>query len=389
MLTAVFESCKTPAEIQSRTELIVEAIKSKELKLEDLSIRDIADATLGVDGVRKLANANNDSSFVAVKEAVAPVNLAAFTNITGQMVFQSVYEAYSAPEYIGEQLVTVEKSREDNTRIPGLAEISDDAIEVEEGGEYPDVKFSEDYIDVPQSKKRGLKIGITREMIFFDRTSQVLEMGQRVGEVLALNKERRIFDVVLGITNTFTRKGTARNTYVSAVEDANDPRINEITQALTDWTSIDAAMQAFEAMSNDASVARPIMVNPKVILTTAAKIATARNILNATEIRVTQSGATTQTLSNNPVAGMLQPVTSPWVKRRLVAASVSASDANKYWFIGDFKKAFRYRVLFPMQVISASHDKDAFERDVVAQFRADERGVPYVYAPWYVISAHE
>lgn len=391
MLTAVFESAKTPAEIQERADVIVSAIKEGELKLVDLSIRDIADATLGVEGVRKLGAAKNDSAFIAVQEAVAPVNLSAFTNITGQMVYQSVYEAYSAPEFIGEQLVTVEKSREDNTRIPGLAEIDDDALEVEEGGEYPDVKFSEDYIDVPQSKKRGLKIGITREMVFFDRTGQVLEMGQRVGETLAINKERRIFDVVLGITNTFKRKGTARDTYVSASENANDPRINEITQALSDWTSIDAAMQAFEAMSNDSTGAnkRPIMVTPKIILCTAAKIATARNILNSTEIRVTQASAITQSIVNNPVAGMVQPVTSPWVKRRLVAAGVAAATADKYWYIGDFKKAFRYRTLFPMRVISAQHDKDAFERDVVAQFRADERGVPYVYAPWYVINAHE
>jgi hypothetical protein len=368
----------------------MEAIKSKEIKLNDISIRDIAEATLGVEGVRKLANSNNESAFVAVKEAVAPVNLSAFTNITGQLVYQGVYEAYSAPEFVAEQLVTTESSREDNTRIPGLAEINEDALEVEEGGEYPDVKFSEDWIDVPQSKKRGLKIGITREMVFFDRTGMVLEMARTVGETLGLNKERRIFDVVLGINNTYKRKNVTRATYVSSAEDATDPRINEMTQALSDWTSIDAVMQQFEAMSNDSTgdAKRPIMVTPKVLFCTAAKVMTARNILRSTEIRVTQSGAATQTIAANPVEAY-QIVTSPWIKRRLVAAGVSAANADKYWFLGDPKRAFRYRTLFPMQVLSAQHDKDAFERDVVAQFRADERGVAYVYAPWYVINAHE
>lgn len=389
MLISVFEGAHTPAEVQERTDLVLEAIKSKKLAVKDLSIRDVAEATLGIDGLRRLAHASDESCFQAVKEAVAPVNLTSFTNITGQMIYQGVYDAYSAPEFIGEQLVTTETSREDNTRVPGLAEIDEDAMVVEEGGEYPDVKYSEDYIDIPQSKKRGLKIGVTREMVFFDRTGQVMEMAQRVGEVLGLNKERRIMDVVAGIDNTFKRKGVTRNTYVSAAEDPTDPRINEITQALTDWTSIDAAMQAFEAMSNDAKNSRPIMVTPRVLLVTAAKVMTAKNILNSTEIRVTQSGATTQTIAANPVAGMVQVVTSPWLKRRLVAAGVSASVADKYWFLGDPKRAFRYRTLFPMQVLSASHDKDAFERDVIAQYRADERGVAYVYAPWYMLNAHE
>lgn len=390
MLVDVFEGAQTPAEITERTEKVIEAIKTKELDVKDLSIRDVAEATLGQDGIRKLAHNNSESAFVAVQEAVAPVNMTAFTNITGQMIYQGVYEAYSAPEFIGEKLVTTETSREDNTRVPGLAEIDEDAMVVEEGGEYPDVKFSEDYIDIPQSKKRGLKIGVTREMIFFDRTGQVLEMAQRVGEVLGLNKERRIIDVVTGIDNTYKRKGVTRTTYVSASEDANDPRINEITQALTDWNSIDAAMQAFEAMSNDSTKnKRPIMVTPRVMLVTAAKVMTAKNILNSTEIRVTQTGSNTQTIAANPVAGAVQVLTTPWLKRRLVANSVSASAADKYWWIGDPKRAFRYRTLFPMQVLSASHDKDAFERDVVAQYRADERGVAYVYAPWYMLNAHE
>ena len=389
MLISVFEGAHTPAEVQERTDLVLEAIKSKKLPVKDVSIRDVAEATLGIDGLRRLAHASDESCFQAVKEAVAPVNLTAFTNITGQMIYQGVYEAYSAPEFIGEQLVTTETSREDNTRVPGLAEIDEDAMVVEEGGEYPDVKYSEDYIDIPQSKKRGLKIGVTREMVFFDRTGQVMEMAQRVGEVLGLNKERRIMDVVVGIDNTFKRKGVTRNTYVSAAEDATDPRINEITQALSDWTSIDAAMQAFEAMSNDAKNNRPIMVTPRVLLVTAAKVMTAKNILNSTEIRVTQSGAATQTIAANPVAGMVQVITSPWLKRRLVAAGVGAAAADKYWYLGDPKRAFRYRTLFPMQVLSASHDKDAFERDVIAQYRADERGVAYVYAPWYMLNAHE
>lgn len=381
MLTDVFESCQTEAEFKTKADVITEAIKTGELKLDDLSLRDIAEATLGADGVRSLQRTNEESAFVAVKESVAPVRLSAFTNITGQLVYQGVYEAYSAPEFIAGNYVTNETSREDNTRVPSISEIDADALEVEEGGEFPNVKYGEDYIDIPKSKKRGLKIGITREMVFFDRTNQAIEMARSVGDVLGQNKEKRQWRVILGIDDTYVRKGVARQTYVAS----GDPRVNQIATALTDWTSIDAAMQAFEAMSNDGTEdkgKRPITVTPKVMFTTAAKIATARHIMNATEVRITNGS--NQTLGINPIS-TIATATSPWIKRLLVNGGVDATAANGYWYIGDPKRAFRYRTLFPMQVLAAQHDKDQFERDVVAQYRADERGVAYVYAPWYMI----
>jgi hypothetical protein len=82
-------------------------------------------------------------------------------------------------------------------------------------------------------------------------------------------------------------------------------------------------------------------------------------------------------------------VSSPWISKLLVEAGISAANANKHWFLGEFKKAFKYRTLFPFQVKAAQHDKDDFERDVIAQFRADERGVPRVIAPWYAAKFYD
>lgn len=390
MLSDAFRNKTTEVEMRETAAIVVDAIKTGEIKLSDISLRDIAESTLGEAGMRVLAKQPEGGLVVdKMSEAVAPVNLSLFSNITGQMIYQGIYEAYSAPEYIGEQLVTMETSREDNTRVPGIAPIDDDAIEVEEGGEYPDVKFGEDYIDIPQSKKRGLKIGVTREAVFFDRTGQVLEQARTVGDRLALNREKRILRTVLGIDNTFKRKGVARDTYVTAAENANDPRKNEIVQELTDYTALDTVMATFAAMKDDRKTGEPIVVNPKLMLVNDALTYKARDILKATEVTLNPgvtSGVSTR--MPNPYSGQSVLVASPWVKALLVAAGVSAANAAKYWYMGDFKKAFRYRTLFPLQVIAAQNDKDSFDRDVIAQFRADERGVPYVWAPWYVVNAH-
>lgn len=390
MLIDVLKSATTETEMRERVAVIVDAIKTKDLKVEELSIRDIAEATLGEAGMRAMAKQPNAAGFqmTQMQEAVAPVNLSAFSNITGQLIYQGVYDAYSAPEYIGDTLVTNENSREDNTRVPGLDPIDDDAAIVDEGGEYQDVKFGEDYIDIPQSKKRGLKIGVTREAVFFDRTGQVLEMARSVGERLGLNREKRILKTVLGIDNSYKRKGTAVDTYITTGN-----RINDLTNALTDYTSFDTAMKAFADMRDDRKDPEPIVVNPKQLLVNDALMYTTRNILRSTEIAVAPAVSNSASKMPNPYSGMLAQVGSPWVRKLLTGATTnsqtnSAAEAATFWYIGDFKRAFRYRTLFPLSVIAAQNDVAQFERDVVAQFRADERGVPYIWAPWYVIRCH-
>lgn len=377
MLHHVFESCKTDADVREAEAKVCDLIKSKKLKADELSIYDIAESTLGREGMRAMREAGSEECFVGVKEAVSPVNLSAFTNITGNLIFEGAVEAYKAPEFVGDMLVTAENARRDGGTDIGLAPIDDDVLVVKEGEEFPNMKFGEDYIGIPTSVKRGAKIGITRELVFFDETGKILDMARTIGGRLGVNKETRILRTVLGIDNSFTRKGTAINTYLSTGN-----RVNLKTSfVLQDWSDIDEALQLFADMADDRTSAEPIMVTPTTLIVPAALQFTAKRILNATELRqVTNTNNTT--ISGNVVPGM-SVVTSPWITKVLVASGISAANANKHWYMGDFKKAFRYRTLFPFQVRAAQHDKDDFERDVVAQFRVDERGTPRIVAPWY------
>jgi hypothetical protein len=336
--------------------------------------------------MRALRNANSDNAFVGVKEAVDPVNLSAFTNITGNMIFEAALASYTAPEFIGNELVTEEKSTRDGGFDTGLAPIDDDAMIVKEGEEFPSVKFGEDYIKIPTSVKRGLKIGITRELVFFDQTGKIIEQAQTIGGRLGTNKEKRILRTVLGIDNGFERKGVARNTYV--LTGGGDPRVNaKASTTLTDYTSIDTAMQLFADMNDDRAVGEPISVMPDTMLIPWGLQWTAKRILNATELRVV-TNTTNTAITPNIVPGM-RVISSPWIGNLLVAAGSTAANAAKYWYLGQFKKAFKYRTLFPFQVKAAQHDKDDFERDVIAQFRADERGVPRIVAPWYAAKFYD
>lgn len=377
MLHHVFESCKTDADVREAEAKVVKLINDKKVSYKDLSIYDIAESTLGSAGMRALREAGSEECFVGVQEAVSPVNLSAFTNITGRMVYEASVEAYKAPEFIGSQLVSEETAKNDGGTDIGLAPIDDDVLEVKEGEEFPNMKFGEDYISIPTSVKRGAKIGLTRELIFFDKTGKVIEMAQSIGARLGLNKEKRILRTVLGIDNTFSRKGVAANTYLTTGN-----RINKkATFPLVDWTTIDTAMQLFADMADDRTQAEPIMVVPDTMLVAPQLLFTTKRILSATETRMVTNTNNT-TIGGNPVP-MMNVISSPWVTKLLVQSGLTAVQAGAYWHMGQPKKAFKYRTLFPFQVRAAQHDKDEFERDVVAQFRVDERGTPRIVAPWY------
>lgn len=377
-LSTAFESVKTTADMLSAEAKIVKMIQEKKILPEQLSIRDIFESCFGAKAISHLMEDGSSSGFIR-SEAVAPVNLSAFTNITGNMLFEAGVESYKAVQPVGDSLVTAETSRRDGGRDIGLALMDEDALVVEEGEEYPDAKFEEDYVDIPTSKKRGMKVGLTRELIFFDETAQVLSRAKDISERLGTNKEKRILRMVLGLDNNYSRKGVALNTYASTGN-----RINlKGTTALVDWTSMDAAEQLFAAMKDDRASPEPIEVIPNTILVPKELSWTAKRIFNATQLNNKTASGNIETYSPN-LLGNVNTVTTPWFTKMLIDGGVAGNVAAARWYYGDFKRAFRYRTLFPFQFQAASHDKDEFERDVVAQFRVSERGVPRVVAPWYV-----
>ena len=111
--------------------------------------------------------------------------------------------------------------------------------------------------------------------------------------------------------------------------------------------------------------------------------ATAKRILNATEIRFHDGASqTSQTLSANPVAGAYGLVSSTFLRSRLSAAS----EATTSWYLGDFSKAFAYMENWPITVVQApSNSHNDFHRDIVAEYKASEMGAAVVLEPRAVI----
>jgi hypothetical protein len=367
---------------QKTVDHLAESLREKHLRPEDFSIRDLAE-TLVPDGHQwvRLLDPRAAGS-VNVMEAGDGVDVTAFLNVTGQVIYSKIMEAYTQEAFVMSKLADHIPTRLDGEKIPGVARIADQVDEVHPGMPYPHLGFGEDYIETPSTTKRGFIVPVTKEAIFFDRTHLVLARAAEVGEILGLNKEKRLLDLLIGVTNTYKWRGTAYNTYQTST-----PWINVITaNALVDWTNVDAAEQLFADIL-DPNTGEPVLVSANTVLVMPAYRHAAHRVFNAAEIHYEASGSATNTIAANPL-GNYNVVESRLAYRRLLASGVSASDAKKYWFIGDFRKAFAYMENWPITVTQSPPGSEAdFNNDIVVRFKASERGAAAVMNPRYVVKS--
>ena len=171
---------------QKTTSHLAEALEQKHLRPEDFSLRDLAEALVpdGHQWVRSLDPRNTGRTNLL--ESGDGIDVTAFLNITGQVIYARMMEAYTQEAFVVSKLVETIPTRLDGEKIPGVARIADDIDEVRPGMPYPSLGFGEDYIETPSTSKRGFIVPVTKEAIFFDRTNLVLSRAAEVGELLGL-----------------------------------------------------------------------------------------------------------------------------------------------------------------------------------------------------------
>ncbi|MBX3425816.1 MAG: hypothetical protein KF688_09060 [Pirellulales bacterium] len=357
-----------------------EALQNRDLAPEDFSLRDLAEALIadGREWVGMLDPRRGGST--TLLEASDGVDASAFLTVTGQVIYARVQEAYAQDAFVASKLVQTIPTRLDGEKIPTVGHVAAEIDEVHPGMPFPNLGFGEDYIETPATAKRGFIVPVTKEAIFFDRTHLVLSRAAEVGEILGLNKEKRLLDLIVGTTNAYRQNGEALDTYNSGGTWTNELADNE----LEDWTDVDAAEQLFAEMT-DPTTGEPVLISATHVLVMPAYRHAAHRVFNAAEISYAASGSGTTTTAANPL-GKYRVVESRLAYRRIVATGVPAEDAKKWWFIGDFRKAFAYMENWPITVTQAPLGSEAdFNNDVVLRFKASERGAAAVLNPRYVV----
>lgn len=378
--------CESRSEYKLWSDL-TEAMESGAIDMNRVSIRGLFEAF--IPGGREVVESWGEggrytgggiSLNQVLQEDAGAVTADQFSNITGQIVYNRILQGFAAEEYVFSKIIPNVPTQFNGERIAGVSRIGDEAQVVPEGRPYPQVGMSEDYIDTPQTLKRGMIDALTKEAIFFDRTGVILARAGEVGEFLGLNKEKRLIDAFIDKNTTahqYNWRGTTYATY-----QASTPWINvKTSNGLADWTNVDAAEQIFQNIT-DPWTGEPIMIQPKDLVVTRQNLYVARRIVNATNIQVVTpgfatSGSPSKTDTQNPIQDY-RIISSALLKARMALASEATTD----WFIGDVAEAINYMENFPLTVVQAPVNSQAeFERDIVMQWKASERGAAAVVEP--------
>jgi hypothetical protein len=355
----------------------VRDLESGHLKPQDFSIADLFE-NLVQDGheLRRLFDPRRGPTNV-LHEAAGAIVSSDFSSITGQIIYSMMMNDLKAEDFPFQGLIPTQSTQFDGEKIPGISNLGDLAEIVPENEDYPLMGTGEDYIETPSTKKRGFIVPITKEAIFFDRTGLILQKASQVGESLRLNKEKRAIDCLIDENTTAHRYKWRGTTYASY--QTTTPWDNVTTSnALLDWTDIDAAEQTFNGIV-DPNTGEPVMVEANTIIVTKQNEQAAMRVVNATEISLHVGGyAVTGNMSEtkypNPYRSKFRIVSS-----RLLGAR-AATDTD--WWLGDPGKYARYMENWPITVTQApAGDPDDFNRDIVTKYKCSERGQYAVIEP--------
>ena len=338
-------------------------------------------------------------TFDALEEGATEIGPSVFANVSAYnaaalgLLEAKFLDAYRRAAFLSDQLAMTVPSDKIQEMFIGVSMIGDVAIERKPGNRHARVTLSERYVRTQINVNNAISVDVTREAVMFDRTRELLKMAESAAETLALRKEYRILDVFLGNTNTYNYNGTTYNTYATSGNWIN--QLSGSSYALADWTEINLVLQLFSAMT-DQETGQPIDIQPKDLFVMPANYLTARHILYSSQVQArTPTTQAVVAVGENPVAefrfNLIGSPTYPYAKKRLVSTdatggSVSASNADTYWFMGDFKKAFVYPQNMPVTTLRASTtDYEMADRGLIFSLFADEMGSAGVLEPRQVV----
>ena len=375
-----------------------ESISKGDVAVNRISLRGLAEGIMGDDWAEQLNRFNGpERTFMEATEAVDASNFAA---ITGQILITTVQEKYKLASFIGDQLVsTIPAGQNLSTEIiPWLSDISPSPEVVQPGMPYPQTQFSGNYVRLPAIEKVGRICAITAEMIYSDKTSQALASAESVGTYCGLVREERILNTVLGLTGSYvygtaTGSESTLNTYsTTAQAGMTFGFINKVASyALSNFASINTLEQLFYQMK-DPNTGKPIDIfGPGMqMLVMPFQKYTASRILNPQTVTkngpFATSGDVEQLESPNPLDTNYGLLTSAHARNLLVTSGIAAATADKYVYLGNFKKAFVWREAKPMEVVQAPANNWAeFNQDIAVAIKASWWGSAGVTDPRYVV----
>lgn len=395
----LMESVRTNG-LENTLRLVDDGLKEKKwgFGIDNFSIRRFAESALGEQFHSKLEFAARQGKGNGIdgrlQEAYGATDVSNFAAISGQLFVTTIYDKYKLATRMTDEMVTVEPTNILTTRIvPGLsyvkAPITGSNIQPQQP--YPTTDFGPQYFVMPAPEKFGEIAAVTLEQVVSDLTRQIQETLESVGTMVGYEVELRRLRVISGIENSYNFNGTTYNTYLSSGSWVN----LQTGFTFVDWNSINIIEQLFYGIT-DPYTGLPIDVEVQDILVTPALKYPMMRVLNATEIRSGTSNTNDNvTISKNVIDTNYNLYVSKLFKTTLVNGysgapiSYTAAKANTVVIAGNFKRAFGWLEVRPLEVIDEPTNAPAsFEQDIVFRKKARAWGKAFVRDPRYAQLAY-
>lgn len=376
-----FKKGKTPPKALAD---LSEAIRKRQITYLDLGgMRTVFEALLP-NGAKMLAEMETQVGWIELVNRFGltesnGTSVAAFADLNYHLLSAQAMDAYQAPTFLADLLTTNLPSNLKIERKGKIANIGDEAIEVGEFERYPTIQRSTDYVDIGEAKKRGFVHSVSREALFFNRTQQSIDEARAYGESLAINKEKRVLDIVFGIVNNWSPKDNGKSVSTYQTGGVSDRFDNTITSnPLSSYRALQAVKKKASKMV-DRNTGEPVVIGDGEVLVPKALEIANEVWWNAPEVRETTGDIQAVSRNFNPTISEKQH-SNEYVSRR------SGSDTT--WLYGNFKKAFGYKEHWPFTTIQIPQTSaELAMTDTVSSTVVSEYGDPFVDNPEYVFKS--
>lgn len=374
------------------------------LRPDDFSMRELAEAFCGEEWVKRLNPIYaNQSAFRMTARGIEPgetrqlletggaVDVTAFSNITGQILFTKVLEGWELAGMIGDEIVETIPTVLDGEKLPFISQPLTEGGKVHPGQPYEEYGLAEEFITTVPLNTYGAILSIHKLTIFYDRTGQLLKKANNLGKQLRYNKERRILNTLVQAASAplFNWKGVSFIPFQTNGQYWNNLLLNN---PLVDYTSIEkdeiAVTQTLDPDLQNAGINTPIDIKLDSVLVMPFKKWTAWRALNAAEVRGVNLAPAPNiiTLSPSPMPEY-KLLDSKILYQQALATGATAAQAQDWWWMFDSKqRPIVYMENWPLQLVPQPPQSTAdFERDIVFRLKASERGEPSWMDPRYIV----